>query len=99
MACGARRVSSDHAALVLAGGALLLTPGFLTDVAGFLLVLPATRPLCRRILARLLVSRMFAATRLGQALRRARGYGAAGGEGTVVRGEVVDRSGPTGTQP
>lgn len=36
------------AALVLVGGTLLLTPGFVTDVFGFLFVLPFTRPLARR---------------------------------------------------
>ena len=35
------------AALVLVGGVLLLTPGFVTDVFGFLFVLPFTRPLVR----------------------------------------------------
>jgi UPF0716 protein FxsA len=39
------------AALVLTGGVLLLTPGFVTDVFGFLFVLPFTRPLVRRALA------------------------------------------------
>lgn len=37
-------------ALVLVGGVLLLTPGFLTDAMGFLLVLPTTRPIARRFL-------------------------------------------------
>ncbi|GII01508.1 FxsA family protein [Planobispora takensis] len=36
-------------AMIVAGGTLLLTPGFLTDVAGFLLLLPFTRPLMRRL--------------------------------------------------
>jgi UPF0716 protein FxsA len=36
-------------ALILAGGALLLTPGFITDVFGFLFILPFTRPLMRRL--------------------------------------------------
>ncbi len=36
-------------AMIVAGGALLLTPGFVTDVAGFLCVLPFTRPLVRRL--------------------------------------------------
>lgn len=36
------------AALVLIGGVLLLTPGFLTDVFGFVLLLPLTRPAARR---------------------------------------------------
>jgi UPF0716 protein FxsA len=38
------------AALVLIGGTLLLTPGFVTDVFGFFFVLPFTRPLARRLL-------------------------------------------------
>lgn len=36
------------AALVLVGGVLLLTPGFLTDIVGFFFVLPVTRPITRR---------------------------------------------------
>lgn len=44
-------------ALLLIGGTLLLTPGFLTDVLGFFLVLPVTRPLARRALLRLLSRR------------------------------------------
>jgi UPF0716 protein FxsA len=39
------------AALVLVGGTLLLTPGFMTDAVGFFLLLPLTRPLARRLLA------------------------------------------------
>lgn len=38
------------AALILIGGALLLLPGFLTDVVGLFLILPFTRPLARRLL-------------------------------------------------
>ncbi|HSS68329.1 MAG TPA: FxsA family protein [Nocardioidaceae bacterium] len=37
------------AALVLIGGTLLLTPGFVTDVFGFFFVLPFTRPVARRV--------------------------------------------------
>jgi UPF0716 protein FxsA len=47
-------------ALVLFGGALLLTPGFLTDLLGFALLFPPTRALVRRILVRRLVHRMTA---------------------------------------
>lgn len=36
------------AALVLIGGTLLLTPGFLTDLVGFFFILPLTRPITRR---------------------------------------------------
>ena len=35
------------AALVLIGGTLLLTPGFLTDIVGFFFILPFTRPITR----------------------------------------------------
>lgn len=38
--------------LVIFGGALLLTPGFVTDVFGLLLLLPPTRALIRRALVR-----------------------------------------------
>lgn len=48
----------SDAALVLVGGTLLLTPGFLTDVAGFCFVLPFTRPLAGRLLARLIERRL-----------------------------------------
>jgi len=37
-----------HGALVLIGGALLLTPGFLTDTLGFALMIPAFREQVRR---------------------------------------------------
>ena len=36
--------------LILIGGALLITPGILTDAAGFLLVIPWTRKLVREAL-------------------------------------------------
>lgn len=39
-------------ALVILGGALLLTPGFLTDVLGVLCLLPPTRVVVRRTLLR-----------------------------------------------
>ncbi|TQS21438.1 FxsA family protein [Microbispora hainanensis] len=35
-------------ALIVAGGALLMTPGFLSDVFGFFMILPFTRPIARR---------------------------------------------------
>ena len=39
-------------ALVIFGGALLLTPGFFTDVFGLLLLLPPSRVVIRRLLVR-----------------------------------------------
>jgi UPF0716 protein FxsA len=46
------------AALVLVGGTLLLTPGFLTDIVGFFLILPPTRPFARRILEAVVTRRL-----------------------------------------
>jgi UPF0716 protein FxsA len=45
-------------AMVLLAGALLLTPGFLTDVAGVLLLLPPTRAALRRLVPRLAARRL-----------------------------------------
>ncbi len=47
-------------ALVIFGGALLLTPGFLTDVLGLVLLLPPTRAVIRALISRRLVLRMAA---------------------------------------
>lgn len=47
----AGRMPTGHladAALVLTGGLMLILPGFLTDVIGLFLLLPATRPLARK---------------------------------------------------
>lgn len=45
-------------ALILAAGVLLVVPGFLTDVAGVLFLLPPTRALARRLLVRRYRSRI-----------------------------------------
>jgi UPF0716 protein FxsA len=45
-------------ALVMFGGLLLLTPGFITDILGLLLLIPPTRALVRAVLARRLTHRM-----------------------------------------
>ena len=47
------------AALVLVGGTLLLTPGFVTDIFGFFFVLPFTRPIARRIMTVVVARRAF----------------------------------------
>jgi UPF0716 protein FxsA len=44
--------------LVIFGGAFLITPGFLTDIVGILLLLPPTRVLIRRLLIRRLGRRV-----------------------------------------
>lgn len=41
-----------HGAMILVAGALLLTPGFLTDVIGFSLLVPGVREVLRKYFAR-----------------------------------------------
>ena len=48
------------AALILIGGTLLLTPGFLTDIVGFFFILPFTRPITRRWLQGVVERRLVA---------------------------------------
>jgi UPF0716 protein FxsA len=60
---------------VIAGGALLLTPGFITDVFGALMLAPPSRALLRRLVQRNLRGRLltgFVAGAGGAARRRAR---------------------------
>jgi len=59
------------AALVLIGGTLLLTPGFVTDVFGFFFVLPFTRPIARKLLGAVIARRALRGT--GGTVRRRRG--------------------------
>ena len=44
--------------LVIFGGALLLTPGFVTDIVGIALLLPPSRAVVRRVLVRRFASRL-----------------------------------------
>ena len=75
------------AALILVGGTLLLTPGFVTDIAGFLLILPLTRPLARRLLGWVLARQAGTVVgRIGVPPSRPAGPW----HGDVVPGEVVD---------
>ncbi|WCF06884.1 FxsA family protein [Paenibacillus thiaminolyticus] len=43
---------------ILAGGVLLLTPGFFTDIVGFTLVFPLTRPVYRHYLLKWIEKKM-----------------------------------------
>ena len=70
-------------ALILIGGTLMLSPGFVTDAMGMVLILPLTRPLARRMLTQVITRRLLAGNVPGN--RRGPGSG-----GSVVRGEVVD---------
>ena len=44
-------------ALIIVGGTLLLTPGFITDIFGLFLLLPPTRAISRRLLKRFTIGR------------------------------------------
>ncbi len=46
-------------ALILVAGAVLITPGLITDVLGFLLVFPPTRRVIKRIIRRYIERRFF----------------------------------------
>ena len=78
-------------ALILLGGALLLTPGFVTDAVGLLLLVPPTRAVLksafRKLLGVLATRRFGAAGRTGKAVYSARV--------TRVRRTPRDGSGPT----
>jgi UPF0716 protein FxsA len=43
--------------LIVVGGTLLLTPGFLTDIAGLVLLIPPTRAIVRKLLRRFTIGR------------------------------------------
>jgi UPF0716 protein FxsA len=68
------------AALIVFGGALMITPGFVSDVFGLLAILPLTRPFARRLLTAFVARRVVAV----------RGGRRPGPPGDVVRGDVVD---------
>jgi UPF0716 protein FxsA len=73
-------------ALVIFGGALLLTPGFLSDILGVLLLLPPTRALARAIVARRVLPRLVVS-----------GFGGAGGPGDARRRPSPDGADVEGT--
>src|SRR2546423_8812732 len=56
--------------LVIFGGALLLTPGFITDVFGLVFLLPPTRALLRRLLVRRFALRMVSSVTMPRRTRR-----------------------------
>lgn len=88
----------NDAGMTLAGGMLLVVPGFITDVLGLLLILPLTRPAVRRLMGaygarrrRVLEERLGASSVPG---RFPEGPGEAyGGQervpGPVIQGQVV----------
>jgi UPF0716 protein FxsA len=81
-------------ALVIFGGALLLTPGFITDVLGVVLLVPPTRALVRGVVARRLAHRMVVSV----TAPRARPRSDFDVEGTAVDVDA-DRLGPSREAP
>jgi UPF0716 protein FxsA len=83
--------------LIVFGGALLLTPGFLSDFLGLILLLPPTRAIVRQMLVRRFAGRVVTSATSG-ARSRIFGFGGAppGGFGGARPGErdddVVDAS-------
>jgi UPF0716 protein FxsA len=58
-------------AMIVVGGTLLLTPGFVTDILGLLLLIPPTRAILRRLL-RSFFARRFLVIGLGDRAMRSR---------------------------
>ena len=80
-------------ALVITGGAFLLTPGFVTDLAGVALLLPPSRAVVRRMLVRVFAGRMrMAVAAPGSATGAATGFGRTAGAGAGAKGrsDTVD---------
>ena len=79
------------AALILVGGTLMLTPGFVTDGLGILMILPVTRPLFRRVLARVVTRRLLSTEPRRWPPNASRPRPGSGG--SVVEGEIIDPNG------
>jgi UPF0716 protein FxsA len=86
--------------LVIFGGALLLTPGFLSDILGLILLLPPTRAIVRTVLVRRFGGQIVSGAARGAGARmgnmftfqtggRPRG-GNGFGDGDVVDGEATE---------
>jgi UPF0716 protein FxsA len=79
------------AALILVGGVLLMLPGFLTDIIGFLFLLRWTRPVARKIIAFFVARRI---SRLGIPVMRARLD-----TENLIEGETVEPPSANGRKP
>ena len=77
--------------LVIFGGALLLTPGFLSDILGALFLLPPTRALIRKLFLRRAMSRI-TVTMAGAAMPQRGGRRSDDVEGTAVDVDSRPRS-------
>lgn len=80
-------------ALILIGGTLMLTPGFVSDVVGMLAIVPLTRPIARRALTRVVTRHLVRQPGVpggwsGPARTEHRPGPPAGGP--VIQGEVIE---------
>ncbi|MGR6920475.1 FxsA family protein [[Actinomadura] parvosata] len=81
--------------IILVGGTLLLTPGFFTDVFGFLCLIPFTRPMMRRLGSWFFerrIKKLAAASPYANLFPPSSGFPGADvpqGGGRVVHGEVI----------
>jgi UPF0716 protein FxsA len=74
--------------LIVFGGALLLTPGFATDVGGLLLLIPPTRAVIRGVLVRRLAKRVVVAVPGGGRVPPPRGGPRPGGRADPVDDDI-----------
>ncbi len=74
-------------ALILIGGTLLLTPGFLSDALGLFFILPFTRPFARRLLTGFVTRKFLGGPQATRPDTKARQRP---GPDSVVQGEVVE---------
>jgi UPF0716 protein FxsA len=83
--------------MIIFGGALLLTPGFVTDILGALFLLPPTRAILRRLLRRAAARRFIVAAPFGAMRRGASGRG--GPRAWDVEGSAREVDGDPGHLP
>lgn len=69
----------SHGAAILVAGAFLISPGFITDTLGFLLLLPAVREMIHGVVSKRLTSKVTVMTTNFQTPPR-----------DVIQGEVID---------
>jgi UPF0716 protein FxsA len=79
--------------IIVFGGALLLTPGFVTDALGLACLLPPTRAALRGVLVRRFAQRMVVSFAGGPS-RRPAGTGASPGRGFDVEGTATEAGDP-----
>lgn len=69
----------SHGAAILVAGAFLISPGFITDTLGFLLLVPAVREMIHGVVSKRLTSKVTVMTSNFQSPSR-----------EVIQGEVID---------